>query len=163
MTRTPALVASACALGAALALPLPSHAQAKARPTQVSVSLTVAGAPVAGDGQGECVASADASLYDVPGRMWNVRFKTGDVNFTLWSFAKGGDAATLFVTAGGKTHRVNTAQAGPAANRRGSGRATFTANGTGGAFVLDFVADTGADITGLITCSAFAKAEDNGR
>jgi hypothetical protein len=98
-----------------------------------------------------------------PPQQMSVSLKTGDVNFTLWRFSKGGDAATLFVTAGGKTHRVNTAQVGPASNRRGSGNATFTPNGTGGAFVIDFVADTGAEITGLITCSAFAKAEDNGR
>jgi hypothetical protein len=161
--RAPFLVAASCGLAAALfVVPPSSHAQSKP-PQQMSVSLTVAGNSVASNGPGECVASADASLYEVPGRMWNVRHKTGDVNFNLWRFSKGGDAATLFVTAGGKTHRVNTAQVGPASNRRGSGNATFTPNGTGGAFVLDFIADTGAEITGLITCSAFAKAEDNGR
>jgi hypothetical protein len=154
----------AVAAVAAAVLSMPSLAPAQARPRQqVSVSLTVAGTPVTADGPGECVTSAQASLYDVPGTMWHVQHPTGAVSFTMWRLTKGGDGATLAVTAGGKTHHVNTAPAGPAANRKGSGRATFTPNGTGGSFVIDLVADTGADITGLIVCSAFGKAEDNGR
>jgi uncharacterized membrane protein len=140
-----------------------AQAQAAKAAQTVTVALTVAGTVVKASGPGECVSSNAASLYDVPGTMWNVRHEGTDVNFTLWRLSKGGDGVTLFVDVAGKTHRVNTAPAGPAANRRGSGTATFTAKGSGGTFTLNLVADTGAAITGQISCPAFGTPEDNGR
>jgi hypothetical protein len=114
---------------------------------------------------GECIFCDDSSIFDAPGSQWGVRHddNSRDLNFTLWRLKKGGDGVTLFVTTGGKTHRVNTLPVGPPANRRGSGAATFEKRGVGGAFTIDAVADTGAKITGQLTCSAFARPEDNGR
>jgi hypothetical protein len=159
---SPVLRSSLTLAALASAATLLAAAQRPAAPT-VSVALTVAGTPVTAQGPGECVAAEQASLYEVPGRYWNVRHDDTDLNVTLWRMAKGGDGVTLTVMAGGKTHRVNTAAAGPAANRRGSGTASFVARGTGGTITVDLVADSGVAIKGQVTCSAFGKAEDNGR
>jgi hypothetical protein len=48
-----------------------------------------------------------------------------------------------------------------AADRGGSGTAAFQGRGAGGTFALDLTADTGARITGHVSCSAFAKPEEN--
>ena len=142
-------------------LAAPAAAQAPAAPV-VTVDLTVGGTAVKARGPGECVAAAQASLYDVPGRYWSVSHRGSGITLTLWRMAAG-DGVTLSVVVAGKTHRVNTAPAGPAGNRRGSGTASFAAQGTGGTVSLDLVADTGAAIAGQVGCSAFGKAEDNGR
>ena len=87
-----------------------------------------------------------AALYDTPGTQWGARRSDGNqnVNFTMWRLSGKGDSVTLFVTAGGKTHKVNTVPVGPPSNRTGSGTATFEARGAGGVFTLDLRADTGA-------------------
>ena len=131
---------------------------------QVQVSLSVGGASLTAAGPGECNHGADASIYDAPGQMWAARQQggSGSVNITLWRLARGGDMFTLFVTAGGKTHRINTLAVGPAADRRGSGTTVIAPRGKGGQFTINAVADTGATVTGTITCSAFTAPEDNG-
>jgi hypothetical protein len=69
---------------------------------------------------------------------------------------------SLAVTSGGRTHRVNTVQVGPPANRRGSGTAKVDVRGKGGQFTVNAVADTGTTIIGTIACSAFVHPEENG-
>lgn len=130
----------------------------------VQVNLAVGGAALTTAGSGECNHSADASIYEAPGQMWAARQQgsTSSVNLTLWRLAKGGDAFTLAVTAGGKSHRVNTLTVGPAANRRGSGATAIAARGKGGQFTINAVTDTGLTISGTVTCSAFTAPEDNG-
>lgn len=158
------LLASGMAVAMAVA-GVSAWGQAAKKPiVTVQINLQVGGTAFTANGPGECVFTNQGSIYEAPGSMWGVRRhdQDRDVNFTLWRLAKGGDMLTLFVTSGGKTHHVNTLLVGPPANRRGSGRATFEKTGTGGAFALDVVADTGAKITGQLSCSAFTKPEDNG-
>ncbi len=130
----------------------------------IDAELNVGGSPLAAKGTGECNYAADASIYQAPGKMWSVRRREAgrDVSLTLWRLARGGDQFTLDVGAGGKRHRVNTLQVGPAADRRGSGTVDFAQRGKGGQFTIDAVADTGAKITGTLSCSAFTSPEDNG-
>jgi len=154
------LLALAAPLGAR---PVP-QSQSKAPAVTVAIDLQIGGGAFASKGTGECNYAAKASIYDAPGAMWAVRRNDGNdyVNFTLWKLAKGGDMLTLDVMRGGKRHRVDTLQVGPAGDRKGAGKATFEQAGAGGAFTLDLVADTGARIAGKFTCSAFTKPEDNG-
>ena len=161
MTRT--LLAIGASLLTTVA-PAASSAQPKPPAIVVQVALQVAGAAYAASGPGECVHTTDASLFEVPGAMWGIRTRDRDrdVNFTFWRLSKGGEMLTIWVTTGGKTHRVNTLQVGPATERRGSGKATFEKRGAGGVFTVDLLADTGAKVTGQLTCSAFVAPEGNG-
>jgi len=112
-----------------------------------------------------CVFAKAASLYDVPGTYRAVNWhddRDASLNFTVWQLGKAGDGVNFELGAGGKRHRVNTVPAGPAANRTGSGKVTFVPRGAGGEFTVDLTADTGARITGRVTCSAFVPADDNG-
>ena len=132
--------------------------------TTLQVNLKIGGASYTASGPGECIHSTEGGLYDTPGTQWGARRSDGNqnVNFSMWRLSGKGDSVTLFVTAGGKTHKVNTVPVGPPSNRAGSGTATFEARGAGGVFTLDLRADTGAAITGQLTCSGFTKPEDNG-
>ena len=134
------------------------------KPVTVQVDLRVGGVAYTVSGPGECHATDDASIFSAPAGMKSARHNDAarNLNFTLWRLEKGGDMITLDVTVGGKRHQVNTLTVAPAANRRGSGTATFQARGAGGVFTFEATADTGAKITGQVGCSAFAKPEENG-
>ena len=80
------------------------------------------------------------------------------MNFTLWQLKQGGEMFTLYVTSGGKMHRVSTIQAGPAADRHGSGWASISTHGKSGQFSIDAVDDTGVRVTGTLSCSGFTRA-----
>jgi hypothetical protein len=155
-------------VGAAMAMAASGvHAdgQAQAKPiTTLQVSLKIGAASYTASGPGECIHSTEGGLYDTPGTQWGARRTDGNqtINFTMWRLSGKGDSVTLFVTAGGKTHKVNTVPVGPTSNRTGAGTATFEARGAGGVFTLDLRADTGAAITGQMTCSGFSRPEDNG-
>ena len=113
-----------------------------------------------------CVIAKEAGLYNVPGSYRAVNWhddRDRTLNFTVWQLGKAGEGVSFDLGAGGKQHRVNTVPVGPAGNRAGSGKVTFEPRGTGGVFTLDLTADTGARITGQVSCSAFARADDNGR
>jgi hypothetical protein len=87
--------------------------------------------------------------------MWSARRRDGqrEVAITLWRVNGGAERFSLQVTMNGKSHRVSTARAdGPAA---GSGQATFEPKGRGGIFNIYALADTGARISGQVSCSAF--------
>ena len=129
------------------------------------IALVVGGAALTSAGPAECNHSAGASIYDAPGQMWAARQQgsnNSSVNLTLWRLAKGGDMFTLSITAGGKTHRVNTLTVGPAADRRGSGSVAIAPMGKGGQFTISARTDTGITISGTVSCSAFTAPEDNG-
>ena len=142
----------------------PVLAAGQSKPVTLQVDLKVGGAAYAVTGNGECHATDDASIFNVPAALKSARHSdaTRNLTFTFWRLAKGGDMITLDVSVGGKRHRVNTLTVAPAPDRRGSGAATFRARGSGGVFSVDATADTGARVTGQITCSAFAKPEENG-
>ncbi len=152
-----AMLAGAVALSAHVPLQPPGAVQGK-------VNLKIGGAALTTAGPAECNHSAGASIYEAPGQMWAARQQgsNSSVNLTLWRLVKGGDMFTLSVTAGGRSHRVNTLTVGPTAERRGSGTVTIAAIGKGGQFTINAVADTGVTISGTVTCSAFTAPEDNG-
>jgi hypothetical protein len=138
--------------------------EAQSKPTTVQIDLRVGGAAYTISGPGECHATDDASIYNAPAGMKGVQQSDASrsLSFTMWRLVKGGDMITLDITLGAKRHRVNTLTVAPAAERRGSGSVTFQARGAGGVFTFDATADTGARITGQVSCSAFAKPEENG-
>jgi hypothetical protein len=152
---------SCAALGASA-----KNTQQRAKPPAIVVQakLQVGGAAYTADGPGECIFSNQSSMYDVPGSQWGVRHSGANqnVNLSFWRLSKGGDMFTLSVSVGGKTHQVNTMQVGPPANRKGSGRVTFEKRGAGGVFNIEAQSDSGAKITGQLTCSGFTKPEENG-
>jgi hypothetical protein len=130
----------------------------------IDVALTVGGVSYTAKAAGECNYSTESTIFEAPATMWAARQHEGNrnLNFTLWRLKQGGDMLTLFVTVGNKTHRVNTVKVGSHADVRGSGQATFEKSGAGGIFTIEAIADTGAKISGRISCSGFVKPEDNG-
>lgn len=130
---------------------------------RVAVDLTVGGAHYQVRSLGECHYSAIATIHHAPGQMWSVRQHdtTRDVNFTLWRL-RGGDTFTLSITTGGTAHRVSTLPVGPPSERRGSGKSTVATRGKSGQFTIDAVAETGARVTGTLSCSGFLSPEENG-
>jgi hypothetical protein len=135
----------------------------------IDVVLTVGGVSYTAKAAGECNYSTESTIFELPATMWAARQHEGNrsVNFTLWHPKKAGekgsgDMMTLFVTIGNKTHRVNTVRVGSHADVQGSGQATFEKSGAGGIFTIEAIADTGAKISGRISCSGFVKPEDNG-
>jgi hypothetical protein len=132
----------------------------------VDVALQVGGAAYSVKGAGECIYSDASTIYEAPATQWGVRHDAADrdLSFAMWRLRKGGpDMLTLTIVLGGKTHRVNTTKVGDkSAGLRGSGTAAFEKSGAGGVFTIDAIADTGAKISGRVTCSGFARPEDNG-
>jgi hypothetical protein len=126
----------------------------------MQVALQVGAEKYAFSGQGICQSSPDASIYDLPATMYSVR-QNGEgrnLSLTLWRPKSGApDMLTLGLSLGTRDHRVSTVKVGQQGEVKGSGRATFTKAGAGGTFTLDATADTGAKITGTITCERFAE------
>jgi hypothetical protein len=149
----------------AASVPMAAAMPAAAGPT-VEVALTVGGANYTAKGPGECIHSDASTIYEAPATQWGVRHDSAghDLSFSMWRLRSGGpDMLTLTIVVGGKTHRVNTTKVGDkSAGLRGSGRTVFEKSGAGGVFTIDAIADTGAKISGRVTCSGFAKPEDNG-
>lgn len=116
----------------------------------MQIALNVGGVPLSVGGSGECQQGNDSGQA----RMWSARRRDSqrEVAITLWRVNGGAERFTLQVTMNGKSHRVSTARPdGPA----GSGQATFEPKGRGGTFNIYALADTGARISGQVSCSAF--------
>jgi hypothetical protein len=132
----------------------------------MEIALQVGGRPVAINGTGDCIYTDASTIYEAPATQWGARLDEPGraVHFTMWRLRRGGpDMLTMSIVLGGTTHRVNTTKVGEkTAGLHGSGTSTFTKSGAGGVFTIDATADTGAKISGRITCSAFSKPEDNG-
>lgn len=140
-------VALAAGVGLSAHVPVQPPGSLKAG---VQIALNVGGVPLSVGGSGECQQGSDNGQA----RMWSARRRDGqrEVAITLWRVNGGAERFTLQVTMNGKSHRVNTARPdGPA----GSGQATFEPKGRGGTFNIYALADTGARISGQVSCSAF--------
>jgi hypothetical protein len=125
----------------------------------MKVALQVGGQAYAFTGQGVCQSSSNASIYELPATMYSVRQNDSDrsLSLTLWHPKNGTpDMLNLSVSTGRKSHTVSTVKVGQNGDVKGSGRATFAPAGAGGTFTLDATADSGAKITGTITCDRFA-------
>jgi hypothetical protein len=142
------------------------RAQDREPQVPLQIALNVGTTQVSFKGNGTCIAVSGGSLYDVPAAQWSARQRTasGSVNLALWRLAKGGgDMFNLTLVVGPTMHQVSTVSVKGKGTVRGRGRVTFLKIGTGGTFTIDATADTGARISGTITCSAFtAPAEENG-
>jgi hypothetical protein len=126
--------------------------------TTMVIDLQVNGAGYAFKGQGTCHHVAKGSIYDTPAERWSVRQSDSgrSVALTLWRPLKGaGDMVNLSITAGGKSHDVNTVKSPQAAKSTGSGNVRLAGKGAGGVFTLDATAASGAKITGTISCEKF--------
>jgi hypothetical protein len=145
---------------------LAAGAPASAAGPTVDVALQVGGMTYNVKAAGECIHSDSSTIFEAPATQWGVRHdgQDRDLSLSMWRLRKGGpDMLTLTVVLGGKTHRVNTTKVGEkTAGVRGSGTTAFEKAGAGGVFTIDAIADTGAKISGRVTCSGFAKPEDNG-
>jgi hypothetical protein len=117
----------------------------------VQISLNVGGVPLSVGGLGECQQGSDGSQA----RKWSARRRDGqrEVVITVWRGSGGAEQFTLLVTINGRSHRVNTGRSDGAPT--GSGQATFEAKGRGGVFNIYALADTGARISGQVSCTAF--------
>ncbi|MGC4080897.1 MAG: hypothetical protein QM736_01945 [Vicinamibacterales bacterium] len=128
----------------------------------VQVNLNVGGAAYSTKNPGECNYAPGASIHQSPGQMWRVRSRDAgrDLTFTEWRLGKV-DSFTLFLTVDGRTHRINTLQVGPPAERAGSGSVRYEPRGRGGQFSINGVTDTGMKISGTLACSGFVRPEES--
>ncbi len=127
----------------------------------VRVDLSVAGARYSAKGPGDCNYSPSSRVHDAPGQMWRVRRRDAnrELAFTGWRLGRT-DSFTLQVTLDGRTHRINTLQVGPPNERAGSGAVRYEQRGRSGQFTINAVADTGAKISGTLSCSGFVPPAD---
>ena len=131
----------------------------------IQIDLRVAGAPYVVSSRGTCLAQPHGTLYEVPAAQWNARHRDPQryANLAFWRVQNVGDQFNLGVMVGPTLHRVSTVHVKGNGARQGGGSVTMAAQGTGGTFTIDATADTGARITGTITCGTFAApVEDNG-
>jgi hypothetical protein len=146
-------------------VPPAGSAAAENAAATVTVDLQVNGSPLAFSAEGECTFTDQGSIYEKPSLSWSATVKSGTryVNYANWRLkSSGADMMNLSVMIGNKEHRISTVKVDAQGQPRGSGTSTFAKNGQGGLFTLDAIADSGAKISGRITCSAFGKPEDNG-
>jgi hypothetical protein len=158
---TPRIILSLAILSAA-AVP---YAQDPDPQSAIHVELRIGNTPYVISGRGTCLSQPHGTLYDVPAAQWNARHRDDHryANLAFWRLGSGGDMFNLGVLLGSTMHRISTVKVQGTGDAHGAGRVTFTPNGGGGTFAIDATADTGARITGTITCGAFAKpVEDNG-
>jgi hypothetical protein len=130
----------------------------------MDVALQVNGTPLTLSGKGDCTFTDQGTLYEHPALSWTATIESGGryVNFASWRVRPDGEMMNLGVLIGKTMHKVSTVKVGVQGTPVGSGQWTFTKNGNGGTFTIDATADTGAKISGRVTCSAFGKPEDNG-
>jgi hypothetical protein len=131
----------------------------------IQLDLRVDGTPYVVSARGTCLAQPHGTLYEVPARQWNARHRDGQryVNLAFWRVEGLGDQFNLGVMVGPTLHRVSTVHVKGKGARQGSGTVAMAPGGPGGTFTIDATADTGARITGTITCGAFTRpVEDNG-
>ena len=158
---TPRLVLLLAALAAAAVAP----AQDPDPQSAIQLHLRVGSTPYVVSARGTCLSQPYGTLYDVPAAQWSARHRDDQryANLAFWRVRNAGDMFNLGVLLGPTLHRISTVKVSGKGEPHGTGRVTFTPSGSGGTFAIDATADTGAHITGTITCAAFAKpVEDNG-
>jgi hypothetical protein len=124
----------------------------------VQLALKVGEQPYRFGGEAVCQHAEQASIYDAPAALWSVRQTepTRSLNLSFWRVQSQGDMVNVGLTLAGTDYRVSTVKIGQKGEALGSGRATFTASGSGGTFSLDLVAKDGTPIKGTISCGRFA-------
>jgi hypothetical protein len=149
-------------IAAAVTVP---HAQDPNPEGALQIDLRVAGTPYVVSGRGTCLAQPHGTLYEVPAAQWNARHRDPQryANLAFWRVQGIGDQFNLGIMVGPTLHRVSTVSVNGKGSRQGRGSVSMARRGAGGTFTIDATADTGAHISGTITCSAFAApVEDNG-
>jgi hypothetical protein len=134
-------------------------------PVELSATARVADGSAAFAGMGECHATHDASIYDVPATMWSARVDapSGElpyVNLTLWQ-PKGTSElqVSLGLTLRGQTHRIATVKG---AEQHGSARARVEPTGAGGMLRVEGVDAEGQPLTLSVRCSRFTEPVPEG-
>ena len=132
--------------------------------TMINLVARVDGRAFAASGHGECHTSAESTIYDVPVTQWNATWSAAErgslqnVNVTVWRPKAGGaDQVTLWLTAGGTTHRISTVTGGEV-----FGRATASARQQrdGGTLLVDGVTREGTAIRLELICDKFSEIVD---
>lgn len=127
----------------------------------VTIDLQVGTETYRVSGEGTCQHAPRGSIYDIPAERWSVQHNddSRSLALTLWRPRNGsGDMLTLAVTAGAKSHSVNTVNAERAAKPEGSGTATLAMTGKGGTFTIKAATARQTAIIGTVTCGAFTPA-----
>jgi hypothetical protein len=149
-------------IAAAVAVP---HAQDPNLEGAIQIDLRVADTRYVVSGRGTCLTQPHGTLHEVPAAQWNARHRDPQryANLAFWRVQGVGDQFNLGIMVGPTLHRVSTVSVNGKGSRQGGGSVRMARSGAGGTFTIDATADTGARISGTITCSAFAApVEDNG-
>ena len=152
-------------LVAVMAAAAAPHAQDPDPQSAIQVNLRIGATPYVVSARGTCLTNPHGTLYDVPAAQWNARHRDAQryANLAFWRVQGSAEMFTLGVLLGPTMHRVSTVKVQGKGDPHGHGRVTFASSGAGGSFTIDATADTGAHVTGTITCGAFARpVEDNG-
>ncbi len=135
--------------------------------TTVNLVATVGGRPYPDHGAGECKTSAESTIYDVPATQWHGTFSGSeigtvrDVNVTVWQPKAGGpDQVTMWLTVGGKSHRISTVTGG---EKIGKAKASARRQGTGGTILVEGTTGEGTPVELEFICDEFSEiVEGNG-
>lgn len=131
----------------------------------VTIALKAGGNAYSFTGQASCTHAPMASIYSVISEQWSVQQSEGSqsIQLTLWKPKSGsGEMFSMSVSAGGRSHVVNTVKAPGAPAAQGSGTATIARAGSGAIFTIDATAADGTRVTGTIKCDALLPARAEG-
>ncbi len=124
----------------------------------VDISATVGGKSYQAEGKADCTHTENASIYNVPAKMWSVQYNGGSgiehLNLTVWRTAEPPDQLSFAVQTGSADHRIDTVK-----GRQVVGRGTVTVQptGDGGRFEIDGEAADGTKIRATIECQRFTE------
>jgi hypothetical protein len=133
----------------------------------VTIGGKVAGKKIRGSGAGTCTHAGDATIRDVSGSRWTVRYDDGKggsvkrLDLTLWRPTDGGpDQLSLAVETKSGTHRIETGN--PVDGSKGEGSVTILPSGPGGRLEISGKEAGGKPVQITIDCTAFAGLQSEG-
>jgi hypothetical protein len=133
----------------------------------VTIGGKVGGKKIQGSGTGTCTHAADATMRDVSGSLWTVRYSDGKggsvkrLDLTLWRPTDGGpDQLSLAVETKSGTHRIETGN--PGNQGKGEGSVTILPSGPGGRLEISGKEAGRKPVQITIDCTAFAGVQSEG-
>ena len=133
----------------------------------VTIGGKVAGKKIQGTGTGTCTHAANATVRDVSGSLWTVRYGEGKggsvkrLDLTLWRPTDGGpDQLSLAVETKSGVHRIETGN--PGDGSKGEGSVTILPSGPGGRLEISGKEAGGKPVEITIDCTAFAGGPSEG-
>ena len=124
----------------------------------VVLSAALGGKSYKADGTADCTYTDDASIYNVPAKMWRVQYNGGSgiqyLNLTVWRTGDPPDQLSFAVQSASADYRIATVKGGETVGR---GTVTVQQEDNGGRFEIDGEAADGTKIRATIECQRFTE------